>query len=35
MSASVTAGLLAVVALAIAPRIWTLVLAGIVVVAGP
>jgi hypothetical protein len=34
IAASLTAGLLAVVALAIAPTIWTLVLAGVVLVAG-
>jgi hypothetical protein len=34
IGASLTAGLLAVVALAIAPTIWTLVLAGVVLVAG-
>jgi hypothetical protein len=34
IATSLTAGLLAIVALAIAPTIWTLVLAGVVVVAG-
>jgi hypothetical protein len=34
IAASLTAGLLAIVALAIAPTIWTLVLAGVVLAAG-
>ena len=34
IATSLTAGLLAVVALAIAPTTWTLVLAGVVVVVG-